>query len=57
MTRPTRERAPQRTTIPDDICDGCTLGCGDLWLLRTPRGRALRGRWCDDCIMEKEAMA
>lgn len=56
MTRTTRE--PERPNhFNDAMCDGCTLGWGSLWRLRTRRGRLRPGVWCDLCVMEKEAMA
>lgn len=56
MTRTTREPVPENH-FDDAPCDGCTLGCGSLWRLRTRRGRLLRGAWCGECVMGREAMA
>ncbi len=53
--RVVRELAPPRTALRDDLCSGCTGGWPPLWRLRTPRGRVLRGEWCNGCVMEREA--
>lgn len=55
--RAVRELAPPRTPLCDDLCSGCTAGWLPLYRLITPRGRALRGEWCAECVMEREAMA
>jgi len=51
-----REMAPP-TWCNDGLCDGCTGGWPPLWRLRTTRGRLLRGAWCGECVMGREAMA
>ena len=51
-----REPAPP-TFCNDGMCDGCASAWGSLWRLRTTRGRALKGQWCNGCVMEREAAA
>ncbi len=52
--RVVRELAPP-ARFNDGLCSGCTGGWPPLYRLVTPRGRVLRGEWCNGCVMEREA--